>query len=106
MDDALLFLKTDVEQIKNLKDIFLMFEATLGILVSLQKSKMFGVGHVPLISSMADCFGCLRADLPASYLGLPFRQSIKLQLFGILSLSTWTSTLLCGNEGFYLKEVR
>lgn len=38
---------------------------------------MIGIGQIPSLASLAECFGCCRAELPVSYLGLPLGAKYK-----------------------------
>lgn len=53
------------------------FEVVSGLPINLGKSKLFQVGDVPNIDSLAWILGCKIGFLPSSYLGLPLGAKFK-----------------------------
>ncbi|XP_059446327.1 uncharacterized protein LOC132177866 [Corylus avellana] len=70
-DDTLILCGADEEHLKNLRCLFLCFEAVSGIKINLSKSEIVPIGEVEDIDRLANIFGCRVAGLPMKYLGLP-----------------------------------
>lgn len=54
-----------------------MFEVVFELKVNLPKCKMMSVRDIPDLNSLETLFGCLTADLPKIYLGLPLSAKVK-----------------------------
>jgi len=76
-DDTLIFCSAHSSQLRNLRSLFLLFEAISGLKVNLAKSNLIPVGHVDQAKRLADILGCGFATLPVKYLGLPLGASYK-----------------------------
>jgi len=76
-DDTLIFCSAHSSQLRNLRSIFLLFEAASGLKVNLAKANLIPMGHVDQVERLADILGCGFATLPAKYLGLALGTSYK-----------------------------
>jgi hypothetical protein len=76
-DDTLIFCSAHSSQLRNLRSLFLLFEAASGLKVNLTKSNLIPVGHVDQAERLADILGCGFATLPVKYLSLPLGASYK-----------------------------
>lgn len=70
-DDTLVFLDSDIEQVKNLRLLLLSFEQLTGLRINFTKSQIFGVGYFGDLSQFSSVLGCYSGTLPTTYLGLP-----------------------------------
>lgn len=77
VDDALFLTKADMEQVQNIQCILLMFEASCGLKVNLEKSRLMGVGDVQNITMLVEVLGCRSVSLLVSYLGLPLGAKVR-----------------------------
>lgn len=64
-------------KLRYLRNLFLLFEAVLGLKVNLAKSSLIPVGDAVQVGSLADILWCEVAYLPVKYLGLPLGASYK-----------------------------
>lgn len=71
-DDTMVFCNASRDEVLNVKNILLFFEAVSGLKINFHKSVVSGVGlsHAELMA-FADCLGCKSQTLPMKYLGLP-----------------------------------
>jgi hypothetical protein len=76
-DDTLIFCSAHSSELRNLRSLFLLFEAVSSLKVNLAKSNLIPVGHVDQAERLADILGCGFATLPAKYLGPPLGASYK-----------------------------
>jgi hypothetical protein len=76
-DDTLIFCSARSSQLRNLRSLFLLFEAASGLKVNLAKSNLIPVGHVDQVERLTDILACGFVTLPAKYLGLPLGASYK-----------------------------
>jgi hypothetical protein len=70
-DDTLIFCEPNVEQFRDLRCLFLCFEAVSGLKINLSKSEIVPIGDVGDVMELASILGCGVASLPMKYLGLP-----------------------------------
>jgi mannosylglycoprotein endo-beta-mannosidase len=72
VDDTLIFMKGDLNELNNLKDILSSFANSSGLRVNYNKYMMIpiNVTHKRL-NILASSFGCATGSLPFTYLGLP-----------------------------------
>jgi hypothetical protein len=70
-NDTLIFCKANCEHLRNLRCLFLCFEAVLGLKINFSKSEIIPTGKVDDVESLAKIIGCRVAMLPLKYLGLP-----------------------------------
>ncbi|XP_042950243.1 uncharacterized protein LOC122282350 [Carya illinoinensis] len=71
VDDSLFFCEANRNQVQVLKALLLCFEASSGLKVNLDKSKMVPVRSVQNLRQLANTLECKMASLPMTYLGLP-----------------------------------
>jgi hypothetical protein len=76
-DDTLIFCDADVEQLRNLRCLFLCFEAASGLKINLSKSEIVPIGEVQDVGLLASVFGCRVVGLHMKYLGLPLGAHCK-----------------------------
>jgi hypothetical protein len=76
-DDALLFCGAEPNHLRNLRSLFLCFEAVLGLKTNLAKSELVLMGNVDNVARLAGILGCGVASLPLKYLGLHLGASYK-----------------------------
>jgi hypothetical protein len=75
-DDTLLILPTDLDHVLALKEVLHKFSLSTGLKVNYAKSSMVPVNvddHT--LNTLASAFGCQKAALPFTYLGLPLGTS-------------------------------
>ena len=70
-DDTLVFCEADREQLKVLRVIFILFEATSGLRINWYKSFIYPVNEVMELQSLGDILGGNVGELPTVYLGMP-----------------------------------
>ncbi|XP_070004271.1 uncharacterized protein LOC142163452 [Nicotiana tabacum] len=70
VDNTLVFCEADREQLKVLRVIFILFEATSGLYINWYKSFIYPVNEVIEPQSLADILGGNVGDLPTVYLGM------------------------------------
>ena len=76
-DDTLILCRADEEQLRNLRCLFLCFEAVSGLKINLSKSEIVPIGEVEEVDRLANIFGRRVAGLPMKYLGLPLEAPYK-----------------------------
>lgn len=76
-NDSLVLLLNSEEEVCNLQDILLMYEAISKMKVNLHKSHLMVVGGVPNLERLANLLGCAMATTPGSYLGLPLGGRVR-----------------------------
>jgi len=89
VDDTLIFCGAHSEHVRNLRFIFLCFEAASGLRINLGKSEIVPIGEVEDVNNLAHIVWCCVASLLMTYLGLPLGASYKATLFGMESLRKW-----------------
>jgi hypothetical protein len=77
VDDTLIFCSVQVERVRNLRCIFLCFEASSGLRINLGKSKLVPTGEVEDVDNLAHILGCRVESLPITYMGLSLGVSFK-----------------------------
>lgn len=99
--DTLIICKASLEHIMYLRCVIHCFEAVSGLKVNLQKNRMFAVGEVEQIGSLANCLDCMVGSLPTTYIGLPLGASYnsKVHWCPVVSriqkmLAAWKGSLL------------
>jgi hypothetical protein len=65
-----IFCEANYEHLRNLRCLFLCFEAVLGLKINLLNPKIIPIGEVVDVESLARIIGCRVALLPMKYLGL------------------------------------
>lgn len=71
-DDTLIFMKDDINELNNLKDILSSFAESTGLRVNFDKSMMVPINvSTERLEVLAANFGCSKGTLPFTYLGLP-----------------------------------
>jgi hypothetical protein len=73
----LIFCGAKPNHLRDLRALFLYFEATSGLKINLAKSEMVTVGIVENVDGLVGIWGCRVSYLPLKYLGLPLRASFK-----------------------------
>jgi len=76
-DDTLIFCDADNSQLKFLRIILILFEATSGLHINWGKSYIYPVNEVPRIDSLANILGGKIGELPTIYLGMPLGDKSK-----------------------------
>nr|XP_009762742.1 PREDICTED: uncharacterized protein LOC104214731 [Nicotiana sylvestris] len=76
-DDTLVFCEADREQLKVLRVIFILFEATSGLRINWYKSFIYPVNEVMELQSLAGILGGNVGEMPTVYLGMPFGAKSK-----------------------------
>ncbi|KAL4572226.1 hypothetical protein LXL04_018996 [Taraxacum kok-saghyz] len=77
-DDAVFLAKCSIENALNLIHILFCFKRVSGLTVSMEKSKLFGVGITEEeLSAMAQIMGCSHDKLPTTFLGIPLGVNMK-----------------------------
>jgi hypothetical protein len=76
-DDTLIFCEANPDHLRNLRSLFLCFEAVFGLRINLAKSELVPVGNVMNVEGLASILGCRVSSLPMKYLGLPLGASFK-----------------------------
>jgi hypothetical protein len=76
-DDTLIFCEPNVEHFRDLRCLFLCFEAVSGLKINLSKSEIVPIGDVGDVRGLASILGCGVASLPMKYLGLPLGAHYK-----------------------------
>jgi hypothetical protein len=76
-DDTLIFCGANPDHLRNLRCLFLCFEAVSGLRINLAKSELVHVGNVNNVEGLASILGCRVSSLPMKYLGLPLGASFK-----------------------------
>ncbi|KAL4584334.1 hypothetical protein LXL04_008933 [Taraxacum kok-saghyz] len=77
-DDAVFLAKCSIENALNLIRILFCFKHVSGLTVSMEKSKLFGVGITEEeLSAMAQIMGCSHDKLPTTFLGIPLGVNMK-----------------------------
>ncbi|OIS95712.1 cbl-interacting serinethreonine-protein kinase 9, partial [Nicotiana attenuata] len=76
-DDTLVFCEAHREQLKVLRMIFILFEATSGLHINWHKSFIYYVNEVMELQSLADILGGNVGELPAVYLRMPLGAKSK-----------------------------
>jgi hypothetical protein len=76
-DDTLIFSEANPDHLRNLRSLFLCFEAVSGLRINLAKSELVPVGNVMNVEGLASILGCRVSSLPMKYLGLPLGASFK-----------------------------
>lgn len=111
-NDTLIMCRASKDQVKYLRCVVRCFEVVLGLKVNLNKSKIFGVGHVNNLGRLADCLGCLVGPLPTTYLGLPLGASYKCTSWNLVvnriqkRLASWKGSHLSkGGKVVLIKSV-
>lgn len=101
VDDTMIFYDADMRQIGYLRCILCTFEMVTGLLINLAKTKMFGVGDIQDLDSLAWILGCKMGNLPSTYLGMPLGASFKSKVIWNLvieriegRLESWKAFLL------------
>jgi len=74
-NDTLIMCDADRDQIHNLGDILLCFEASSGLKVNLEKSKLLALHQEELV----DLLSCSISSLLMKYLGIPLGATFKLK---------------------------
>lgn len=72
----LIFYEVDFKQFRNLRHLFLCFEAVTRLKINLGKSKDITVGDINNVEELAAIVGCRVAQLLMTYLGF-FRSTVK-----------------------------
>lgn len=67
-DDTLIFCEANSDHLRNLRYIFLYFEAVSKFKINLEKSKLVPVGVVEEVRGLAGILGCKVSSLPMKYL--------------------------------------
>lgn len=71
-DDALFFIKPEVQQLQTLQIVLTVFSKISGLVVNLQKSELlFSDPRQQDIAQLATVLGCRVSEFPFTYLGLP-----------------------------------
>lgn len=70
-DDTLVFCGAEIEQLKHLRVIFVLFEAISGLHINWGKSYVYPVNEVPNINELSNIKGGKVGGLPSIYLGMP-----------------------------------
>jgi hypothetical protein len=79
-DDTLIYCGAQAKHVRNLRCIFLCFEAASGLRINLGKSKLVPIGeveNVENVDNLAHILGCRVASLSMTYLSLPLGASFK-----------------------------
>ena len=76
-DGTLIFCGADPNHLYNLRSLFLLFEAVLGLKANLAKSELVLVGNVDNVARLAWILGCGVSSLPLKYISLPLGVSYK-----------------------------
>jgi hypothetical protein len=76
-NDTLIFCSAHSSQLRYLRNLFLLFEATSGLKVNLAKLNLIPTGNVDQVGRLAGILECGVASLPVKYLGLPLGTSYK-----------------------------
>jgi hypothetical protein len=75
-DDTIIFIDHDLEQAKNLKLLFCMFEQLSGLKINFHKSEFFCYGAAKEMEEFyTSLFGCNIGTYPFRYLGIPMHHS-------------------------------
>ncbi|GMI73525.1 hypothetical protein HRI_001021800 [Hibiscus trionum] len=81
-DDLIIFCTPNIGEIRNVKRILRIFELAAGLQLNLSKSRLFGINvEESVVAMWAASIGCMSAQLPSQYLGLPLgakRNSLSL----------------------------
>ncbi|XP_059284805.1 uncharacterized protein LOC132038094 isoform X2 [Lycium ferocissimum] len=85
-DDTLIVCDADIEQLKILRVIFILFEAISGLHINWNKSFLYPVNEVTNINMLAGILGGKVGELPTIYLGMPLGAKRK-------SKELWNSVL-------------
>ena len=70
-DDTIIFCEAKEDQLLYLNWILLSFEASSGLKINLNKSKLIPIGAVENLDALVVELGCRTEHLPTTYLGLP-----------------------------------
>ena len=85
-DDTILLLQNNLEFVRNLKFILILFEKMSGLKINFQKSEVYCFGNANNNKdAYAEIFTCPIKNLPMSYLGVPIDHKT-------LSNSQWSKT--------------
>jgi hypothetical protein len=76
-DDTLIFCEPNVKHFRDLRCLFLCFEAVSGLKINLSKSEIVPIGDVGDVRGLASILGCGVASLPMKYLGFPLGAHYK-----------------------------
>ena len=76
-DDTIIFCEAKEEQLLYLNWVLLWFEASSGLKINLNKSKLIPVGAVENMDALVVKLGCWIGHLPTTYLGLPLGATHK-----------------------------
>jgi hypothetical protein len=76
-DDTLILCEPNVTHFRDLRCLFLCFEAVSGLKINLSKSEIVPIGEVENVVELASILGCGVATLPMKYLGLPLGAHYK-----------------------------
>jgi hypothetical protein len=72
-----MFCGANLDHLRNLRCLFLCFEAVLGLRINLAKSELVPIGNVNNVEGLANILGCRVSSLPLKYLGLSLGASFK-----------------------------
>lgn len=76
-DDTVIFCEPEVEQIRYIRMIPVVFEACSGLRVNWRNSSLFPIKEFPNIQSLACILACRVENLPTAYLGMPSEHKHK-----------------------------
>jgi hypothetical protein len=77
-DDALIFCGGN-QDLRNLRYLYLCFEAASSLRINTAKLELVLVGNVSNVEGLASILGCRVSSLPMKYLGLPLGASFKVK---------------------------
>lgn len=82
-NDTLIFGNNNLEELREIKRIFIFFQVISGLKINFDKSMIYGIKiQDSFLLSYAEIFGCKPSSLPIEYLGLPLGANPK-------RVSTW-----------------
>jgi hypothetical protein len=76
-DDTLIFCEPNVEHFRDLRCLFLCFEAILSLKINMSKFEIVPIGDVGDVMGLASILVCGVASLLMKYLGLPLSAHYK-----------------------------
>lgn len=79
-DDTILFLKPDLENIRNVKRLLQCFQLVSGLKINFGKSSLYGWNE-PELGTWASLLGCKLGDLPIQYLGASIGTNPRRKVF-------------------------
>jgi hypothetical protein len=85
-DDTLIFCGAQAEHVRNLRCIFLCFEAASELRINLGKSEIVPIREVENVDTLAHILGFQVASMPMTYLGLLLGESFK-------AISIWNGVI-------------